>query len=288
MSNTKTAVQRAVELSCEKYNKQQEYKQAVIDYLNNYRYNEESGEPATHQSYGQFIQGRFSIPPNCCKEFMNLYSSAISYGFSYFSILEVQKEYSPIIVDIDLKTPNNVVDDYTRSYDENLIQNIMQKYITAINTYLNVNKEDFKVSLFEKEYASFTPEIKKDGFHLVFHNICANTKIRHMIRDKVVKMCEQDKTFKGFDDEPKTIIDKAVVSSNGWFLYGSRKPGHEPYKLTKIYDIDLNLLYDHEEGVEYCNNERIKSQLDNGDLAKMFSIHYRKKKYSRISQTPIK
>lgn len=267
-------------------NKVEKRRQAVIDYLNKYRYDEDNGEPATHQSYGTLIQGRFSLPKNVAKDFMHIYCEALNCGIYDFSILEIQKEYSPIIVDIDLKASNN----NQRLYNNDLILDIIKKYVNVINTYLDIPKDYyFKISLFEKDEPTKNGEIIKDGFHIIFSDICANTKIRHIIRDKVVKMCEEDNTFKDFEDEPKTIIDKAVVSSNGWFIYGCKKPNGHLYKLTKIYNMDLNLIYDHKKGIEYDKegNEN-KGEFSDADIAKIFSLRYKKKKYDRKTETPLK
>jgi hypothetical protein len=55
----------------------------------------------THQSWGTVIQGVFHIGKEDIKEFTNLYSKAVV--DNHLSILEIQKEYSPILIDIDLR-----------------------------------------------------------------------------------------------------------------------------------------------------------------------------------------
>ena len=57
-------------------------------------------------------------------------------------------------------------------------------------------------------------------------------------------MCEDEGIFEGYLNGPDKIIDKAVVSTNGWFLYGSKKPTGYPYTLSCIYDSKLNKTYD--------------------------------------------
>ena len=78
---------------------------------------------------------------------------------------------------------------------------------------------------------------------------------RHLIRQYVVNLCTDENIFETFLETPDKIIDKAVVSSNGWFLYGSKKPGGQMYKLSQVYNYNL---------------EKIEL---NGNLVIFFSLH---------------
>jgi P4 family phage/plasmid primase-like protien len=246
-----------------------QYKKNVIDFLNNHRYKDDMIEKPTHQSWGNIIQGRFYIDNTEIKDFMEIYSDAIENNVTDLSILEVQKEFSPIIVDVDLKIP---IEDYDnkRLYDNKLIFDIIKKFLLIIDTYLEYDRTNFKICLFEKENLTKLDEICKDGFHIMFPDICANPNMRHLIRHKVVKLCNESETFEIFLEDAEKIIDKAVVSSNGWFLYGSKKPGGQLYKLTKVYNYNLNEV----------NLE--------GNVIKYLSLHYKKKRYSKSAMTKLK
>jgi hypothetical protein len=239
--------------------KMDECKQKVINFLCNHRYNDDMEDKPTHQSWGNVIKGRFYINSEDGKEFMAMYNDAIENNVTDFSILEMQKEYSPIIVDIDLKIPT---DDYQnkRLYDNNLINNIIKKFLNAFDKYIEFDKTNFKICVFEKKSVTKLDDICKDGFHLIFPDICANVITRHLIRQYVVNLCTDENIFETFLETPDKIIDKAVVSSNGWFLYGSKKPGGQMYKLSQVYNYNL---------------EKIEL---NGNLVIFFSLHYKKKK----------
>ena len=79
-------------------------KQKVYDYLSKFRCNDENKSKATHLSYGLFA-GKFILDKDQRKEFMTYYASAIENGVDDFTILETQKEYAPLIIDIDLEIP---------------------------------------------------------------------------------------------------------------------------------------------------------------------------------------
>jgi P4 family phage/plasmid primase-like protien len=228
------------------------YKGKLYDFLKKNKYTDESVEKFTHLSYGPF-QGKFVITKENRKEFMDLYIAAINNGVNDLVILEKQKEFAPIIIDIDLKIPHENYEN-KRLYNDKLILNIAKKYIDTIQLYLNVKKDNLNFVLLEKKHADKKDLIYKDGFHIMFPLISVNSKIRHLIRHKVVQLCNEDNTFERYSNNSDDIIDKAVVSSNGWFLYGSSKPGSQIYKISKIFTKKLKVIYDHNKKEIYDNN----------------------------------
>jgi len=261
-------------------------KERVYDILEKNRCNEDNKDSATHQSYGLF-HGTFFLDNIQRKEFMEIYTKAINAGVKDLSILERQKEFAPIIVDIDLEVPVDNYEENTRLYNNKMIKNIANKYLESIRTYMDVPEHKFKLFLFEKNKPTIRDDIVKDGFHLVFPDLCIQTKVRHLLRYKVVKMCEEEDTFEGFLNGPDKIIDKAVVSRNSWFLYGSTKPNGQIYSLTKIFDGDIRLLYDHIKGIGYDqkNGDETEINYDYDTLINYLSLQ--SKTYSKKYATPL-
>ncbi|KAL3146486.1 hypothetical protein ABBQ32_000743 [Trebouxia sp. C0010 RCD-2024] len=78
--------------------------------------------------------------------------------------------------------------------------------------------------------------VAKDGLHLMFPFIRCFDRLKWMARDHVIQECrtlfEQLGTTNTIDD----IVDKAVISTNNWFVYLSSKPNRQPYKLTRVLD----------------------------------------------------
>jgi P4 family phage/plasmid primase-like protien len=245
-------------------------------FMDVHRYSEENNEKPTHLSYGLF-SGKFVLNKENRKQFMNLYMNAINNGVSELSILEIQNEYSSILVDIDLKISMDLYDkDYNkgRLYNNKLILNIAEKYVNAINYYLKIDKDDFKFAILEKNKMSEKDGEYKDGFHIMFFNVIASVKIRHLIRHKVVEMCNQENTFSYFQIPSDKIIDKAVVHTNAWFLYGSKKPNANLYILSSIYNYNITKYYDHKKHMLYENNSLNyeKYTYSDDDLIKLLSI----------------
>lgn len=263
-------------------------KERVYDLLDKNRFNEETKAEPTHQSYGLF-RGVFTLDKNQRKEFMELYIKAINAGVKDFSILERQKDYAPIIVDIDIEVPSENYKN-TRLYNNKLVLNIIKKYVKSINTYINISPNDqFRICLFEKPRPQEKEGIFKDGFHLMFPDVCIQTKMRHLIRYNVVKMCDEEGTFDGFLNGPDKIIDKAVVSSNGWFLYGSTKPNGQLYTLSYIYDKDLNKIYNHIDKISYNieTGEENEYEIETKNIIDFLSLQS-SKSYSKSKASQIK
>ena len=249
------------------------YKKSVYDILEKNRHTDDSPLKPTHYSYG-FCQGKFLLNNLQQKELQRLYAKAIKSGVDDFAILEVQKEYAPIIVDIDLELNKDSCQN-KRMYNKRMITNIIKKYIDAIKYYLNISKDNLKDTLkcflFEKPKATTKEDILKDGFHLIFPDTCVQTNVRHLIRNHVVKKCLEENIFEGFLNSTEKIIDKAVVSQNGWFLYGSKKPNGQLYELTKVYDDELNVVYEHMNNNTNTKN-KAKEYYKHSTLIKILSL----------------
>ncbi len=268
------------------HKKLNKYKERVYELLDKHRCNEESSDKATHLSYGGIFSGKFFLDKDVQKQFMDLYVKAIDNGVNDFSILERHKEYGPIIIDIDLEIP---IENYKggRLYDTDMILNIGKKYISSIKMFLEVDNSKTNFMVFEKNKPSEKEYTIKDGFHMVFQDLCVQTKMRHLIRNKVVELCEKESTFENFSGDANKIIDKAVVSSNAWFLYGGKKPNGQSYKLSYIYNHNLLPEYDHENGImyDYDTGEQFEKSYDNETLIRYLSI--RSVLFNKKKMTPV-
>ena len=246
-------------ISNEKFKKiKDKCEEDVYNFLNKFRTTEENNGKPTHLSYGKF-NGKFILCKENYKLFMDLYIKAITAGVTNLCILETQKELAPIIVDIDLEIP---LDDYKnedRLYTSKMIKFLVNKYLKIINKYLHISKSN-QIFILEKCAPTMKETYVKDGFHIMFPDIVVNSKMRHLIRHDVVAECKLENLFENFSNSPEKIIDKAVVSSNAWFLYGSKKPGGNVYILTKIFN-DLQVIYDNKKNPGDCELKDIINKL---------------------------
>jgi P4 family phage/plasmid primase-like protien len=222
------------------HHKVDKLKFGVESFLSDYRVG--AGAKFTHVAMGDKLLGKFFLDSEKgdLKKFRKLYSEAIDYGVE-FHIAEKLKDYGPLLIDIDLEIP---LDDYNdgRLYNNKMILEIISNYREAIKEYLDVTESDVEASVFEKPNPTKKSTVIKDGFHIIFSNICTHYKVRHLIRNSVIKKLSDDDMFNCYTKPIKDIIDKAVVSTNPWLMYGSRKKDGYLYNLTKIINFENNEL----------------------------------------------
>jgi len=207
------------------------------NFLNQHRCDSDNNWEPTHMSYGK-LQGKFHIDVTEQNDFIKLYSKAIKDAHN-LSILEKPKEYGPLVIDIDIKLLEEEYDhtNNVRLYDDKLINSIIKLYTDELNGYIESNdNKQYDFFIFEKNKPTIKNNIVKDGFHIIIPKLCLSFNDKFYIREQVIKKANEHQLFDGFYETADNIIDKAVIKSNGWFLYGSTKPDRidDPYKITKV------------------------------------------------------
>lgn len=159
------------------------------------------------------------------KKFFKNYSRLIIQSNLFFSILEVQSYYAPILVDIDF---SKKTDNIEPLYTENTILDVHRAYISVLKYIQGIEPNNLECIVLTKD-----PYIKqenngtltlKHGFHLHFPKIWVNTNIR-----KLILSLSQKSTTVELDD----------VTTKGWLLYGSKKNRNSgTYKVEFCLDKD--------------------------------------------------
>lgn len=192
----------------------------------------------THISMGGLYSGsKFSITEKKdIKSLNSLLSDSIKYDLTY-SIAEKQQEYGPIKIDIDLESETKSNNE-TKIYDNEFIINILDSYRKSISKFCDIENGDMKACLFEKKSIKQKNNKYRDGFHIIFPSICLDYKIRHVIRNEVINIFKKNhkNKLKRYSNTFEDILDKSIVNSNFWLMYGCAKPNCEPYKLTKYFN----------------------------------------------------
>ena len=96
----------------------------------------------------------------------------------------------------------------------------------------------------------------------MFPQTCVQTRIRHLIRVMAVKLCKEEEIFSGYTQPVEKIIDKSVVSSNNWFIYGSKKPNGHVYKLKKIYNTNRTYIEQKSSGISIIQELKRSTELN--------------------------
>ncbi|KAL3149481.1 hypothetical protein ABBQ32_002265 [Trebouxia sp. C0010 RCD-2024] len=181
--------------------------------------------------------GSFMVPEDKRDAFYKAYTDTLSAGIVP-PLTEKQGLAGPVVVDLDFKFSNDVKH---RCYTPDLVENVVSKYFDILGEYVQLDEHNNRCYIFERAdpYLEEKPgkaAIVKDGLHLMFPFIKCFDRLKWMARDHVIQECrtliEQLGTTNTVDD----IVDKAVISTNNWFVYLSSKPNRQPYKLTRVLD----------------------------------------------------
>lgn len=196
----------------------------------------------THVSLGGIVfPGKFNFDNKKLQHKLAKYISIAADKGIYFSIAEKLKEYGPILVDVDLRLPQGDVKKGEHIYDDTMLETVVSLYREAITYYLELTDNEAQCFVFEKEQSCIKNDEHSDGFHLIFPYIVASTKLRHLIYKYVYDKTMADELFTHFSNN-STVLDEGVVATVPWLMYGCAKPNGQAYQLTKVYDINNDIV----------------------------------------------
>ena len=205
-------------------------------FLNNSRAGETSSHVHMESKHG--FKGKFTIDSKDQDEFMDLYKQVIF--FKDVHLLERQKEVGPLIIDIDFRFKSN-----TR-YNKSIIIDLAEAIFLVVDKYYDLEDEKLELFILEKK-SNIHDEEKgeyKDGIHFHMPHLALSSQMRYIIIKDLQKLIDDNAIFENLDStddhcEVDKIVDLTVAYKNPWFMYGARKPANIPYKLSKIYNKEL-------------------------------------------------
>jgi P4 family phage/plasmid primase-like protien len=212
----------------------------IISYLHSTR-----SDGVSYYSHVSMInpKGSFYFEKNSIENFWNLYCEAIykdKKNKINLGIAEKPQTYIPILVDIDLKLPEEEVEDVTKKiYTNEEVINTIEIYQSVLRKIINECTEDHLVCfLLEKNPYKKAVQGKtyiKGGFHLHFPYIFLRDADHstHLI-PRVEQLFQETELFKRFGFNK---LDKGYLTAP-WLLYGSKKEGSEmtSYRFSTAYN----------------------------------------------------
>lgn len=200
----------------------------------------EKGDGFTHTLMGR-PSGSYNIPVEQKPKLINLLHDTIFRQKIPVHLTERPPQETLIKGDLDFKF--ELDGPPTRKYTLDHVKAIAALYHKAVLQYLDVPKEKLKIFIFERLEPYRDRGNIKDGIHIMYPYIVCDTQIQHLIREYVVMYCQPILSTLGCKNNIDEIIDKSVISSNNWLMYGCCKPiPAKAYRLTHIYDDEFNDL----------------------------------------------
>ena len=207
----------------------------------------DKGEKPTHTRIGNktlnIKGGAYNIDyddEKTFKMFLKAYNSHVfkNKGSEYLTELQDKENGGPILIDLDFKLKKDTKD---RIFGDDVISDIVETYIDKINYYFELEKIDtFEIFVLLKDKMVEEKDYMKDGIHIQI-----NLKLKHekqvFLREKIMHTIN-DEIFNSsgfeFENSIDDIFDNSISSGNtGWLMYGSKKPGGEPYKLKYKFTV---------------------------------------------------
>lgn len=186
--------------------------------------------------------GSYHIPDEEYSTFMKLYHKEIvsKKGIEYLTERQLTGPKSPIAVDIDLHFPYETTE---RVYTSEHIEDFVDIYLNELNEsfQFDVNSK-FNVYIFEKEGVNRVAEknITKDGIHMIIGLQMDHTAQRLLRNNVLPKIAEIWGDFP-LVNQWKDVFDEGItIGYTNFQLIGSRKPHHEPYHLTRVFEISYD------------------------------------------------
>tara|TARA_Y100000389_G_scaffold201336_1_gene243810 strand:+ start:5272 stop:7980 length:2709 start_codon:yes stop_codon:yes gene_type:complete len=212
-------------------------------YLSKFRVGK--GERCSHLGMAH-TKGRFYIPPEDLDVFSAKYYKHVFVENGSCDLIERHGDLCCILYDLDFRIDKNSKE---RAYTEDSLVQFLEIVTRIISKYIDAPVSAYDAFVCEKETATIKKEWKKDGVHIMFPYIVTEPAVQHLIREEV--MVEAKHIFPYAMNSIEDIIDKAVLDTNGWMMYGASKQEGKPYILTGIWQ------YENEDDIGRINPSRV-------------------------------
>lgn len=242
------------------------------DFLFKHRYvkpadGENDAHPITHtripSKKDNIPGGSFHIPDEESNLFMQLYYDAVLSKKTIEHLTEKQlMTGGPIAIDLDFHLPLEVD---KRLYTHDHVVDLIDAYLVELKTIYQLEADTkFPIFIFAKPDVNRVKEknITKDGVHMII-GIQMDRTAQCILRKRILERVPA--LFTGFPlvNTWNEVFDEGISAGHtNWQLYGSRKPNHDAYILTHVYEIEYDMeygefSYNSASPAEYLTAERI-------------------------------
>jgi hypothetical protein len=234
--------------------------------------NTDDPRPITHTRIGgtengeTVYGGSYHIPDEEFETFMKLYYNNIvsKNGEEYLTEKQLVG-VGPIALDIDL---HFALDIDKRVYKNGDIDDLVQLYLAELKGMYQFDDDTrFQVYIFEKKNINRVEakNITKDGIHIII-GLQADHAAQRALRERMLPKIEELWSDFPIVNEWSDVLDSCISNgTNNWQLYGSKKPEHEAYKLTKV----MNVSFDTSDGEWICDTEPVEKFMNEDNFMKL-------------------
>lgn len=175
-----------------------------------------------HNVYG----GSYNISD--LQTFFPLYYKHVFEDGNTEHLTEKQLECGPIAIDLDFRYA-----EAKRMYTSDHIIDFIDILLEELHKIFNII-ESFPIYVFEKPEINVLPNKIKDGIHIIV-GLNLDTPAKTLLRNRLLKKMNIWEDMKLTNDWDSVLDENVFKGITAWQLYGSRKPGHDAYRLTNVY-----------------------------------------------------
>jgi P4 family phage/plasmid primase-like protien len=245
----------------------------LVDFLIKHRA-KELNKPITHTKIPStelnLYGGSYHIDKNELPTYYSLYYEHVFLRKNLEYLTEVQlPESGPILVDLDFKYDKSIK---TRQHTPEHVFDIIHEYLLQIKELLDVQENiSFPIYVMEKPNVNALENLTKDGIHIII-GLQMDNFMKKILREKMIIKLPQVLNLE-FVNNYEDIIDNGIaIGKTNWPMYGSRKPGHDAYKITYILSANYS-LEENDFNIENVSDFKVKDNLNK--LSAQYSHHAR-------------
>ena len=190
-------------------------------------------------------------------EFLEKYYSEIfEKGRRNESMTEKQCDGGPILIDLDLRFDGSV---RTRLYTREHIEAFLRSLLKELNQIYDDLEVPVEVFVMEKAKCVYDEAKKftKDGIHFLI-GIPATLREQKHLRDNLLRLLPECFYNLPVINSWEHVLDDSIGrGSTNWQMYGSCKPGNEPYLVTGVYHLSNEkevVLHTNDFKIANCND----------------------------------
>lgn len=178
--------------------------------------------------------GTYSISPDNIDDFYNIYKKHVFIDKKQAYLTEKQLDNGAIAIDLDFRYDAEIED---RQHDSTTIKNLVEGILNYVPFIKQMKDDIVTCYIFEKKHVNTQDErYTKDGIHIII-NISMDYTEKKILRSKIlISLGTILSNLPLINSYEEVIDDGVMMGKNNWQLYGSRKPGNEPYELTHLYE----------------------------------------------------
>jgi P4 family phage/plasmid primase-like protien len=189
--------------------------------------------------------GTWEIPDPNYENTLELIHFGIEKGGRLTYVELPHKEYNQIKIDLDLKFEATNEEKHNsskiiRRYNEEFVENIITAIVDILSEMIELN-HSFKIYVQEKKKPKLKNEFIKDGIHIIIPQLVIENQYLFEFRDKLLTNKDIIESLKQVNNcvDIESTIDKSIINSSGWFLYGCGKPDDKGdyYRTTYAWKI---------------------------------------------------